>query len=89
MKLGSEVGSNSSNLPMPASGKGLGYRLCAAAIHDAEVLSYRYLRLDTTFRSTEAIGLFKKLGFYEIPKYNANPDAQMLVAKMLSPRNGR
>ena len=63
--------------------KGLGFALCIAAIEDAKELGYRFLRLDTTRRSVEAIGLFKKLGFGEIDRYNADSYAELFMEKRL------
>jgi N-acetylglutamate synthase-like GNAT family acetyltransferase len=67
----------------PCRGRGYGRRLCAAAIDAARSLGYSHLRLDTTFKSTAAIGLFKSLGFYEVARYNANPDAEIFMEKRL------
>lgn len=64
-------------------GVGLGHALCLAAIHDAEMLGYRFLRLDTTHRSEAAFGMFQKLGFREIERYNADPFAEIFMEKAL------
>jgi ribosomal protein S18 acetylase RimI-like enzyme len=63
--------------------KGFGHALCLAAIEDARKLGYRFLRLDTTRRSIEAIGLFRKLGFQEIERYNNDPFAELFLEKNL------
>ena len=60
-------------------GRGLGHGLCATAMADARELGYRRLRLDTTRRSAAAIALFGKLGFRDIDRYNANPDAELFM----------
>jgi len=60
-------------------GTGLGYALCVAAIDAAKELDYRLLRLDTTLQSQAALGLFKKLGFREIARYNADPFAEIFM----------
>jgi len=54
-------------------GRGHGEALARAAIADARTLGYRFLRLDTAPGDTPAAGLFRKLGFREIPKYTADP----------------
>lgn len=64
-------------------GKGIGHALCLHAIRAATDLGYQFLRLDTTFRSTAAIHLFTKLGFYQIPRYNADPYAEIFMEKDL------
>jgi putative acetyltransferase len=64
--------------------RGLGHALCIAAIDDARQLGYRFLRLDTTRRSVEALGLFKKLGFRSIDRYNSDPFAVLFMEKSLT-----
>jgi N-acetylglutamate synthase-like GNAT family acetyltransferase len=64
-------------------GNGMGERLCNAAMDDARALGYRLLRLDTTRKSVEAIGLFRKLGFVEIERYNQDPFADLFFEKVL------
>lgn len=63
--------------------RGLGRALCLAAIHDTEELGYQFLRLDTTSRSVAALALFRKLGFHEIPRYNANQIAEIFMEKTI------
>ena len=64
-------------------GLGLGRALCLNAIEDARGFGYKFLRLDTTAKSQAALALFKKLGFYEIARYNANPLAGIFMEKTL------
>lgn len=64
-------------------GIGLGYTLCMAAIENAMKLGYRFLRLDTTMRFQAAMGLFKKLGFKEIERYNTDPFAEIFMELIL------
>ena len=66
-------------LDQSVRGTGIGRGLCIAAIEDARQLGYRHLRLDTTTRSPAAIALFKKLGFYEIERYNSDPYAEIFM----------
>lgn len=63
--------------------RGLGYTLCVHVINDAGSLGYKSIRLDTTAKSPAALALFRKLGFYEIARYNANPLAEMFMEKTL------
>jgi putative acetyltransferase len=62
---------------------GLAERLCTVAIADAEALKYQYVRLDTTKGSTAAVALFRKLGFKDIPRYNADGFADVFMEKVL------
>lgn len=56
----------------PARGTGLGARLARAVIAEAEKLGYREMRLDTHETMQAAIGLYKALGFAEIPAYGGD-----------------
>ena len=62
---------------------GFGRALCASAIEDARNFGYKFLRLDTTMKSQAALALFKKLGFYEIARYNSDPFAEIFMEKVL------
>jgi GNAT superfamily N-acetyltransferase len=50
---------------------GLGKRLVEAVIEAARGSGYRELRLDTLASMTSAQALYRRLGFVEIPPYNA------------------
>ena len=54
-------------------GKGIGRLLTNAIIQEAKRLGYRRMRLDTVPSMTSAIGLYRSLGFEEIPPYCHNP----------------
>jgi ribosomal protein S18 acetylase RimI-like enzyme len=54
-------------------GKGIGRSLAVAAIDAAREIKYRSMRLDTVPRMTEAIALYRSLGFTTIPPYRHNP----------------
>jgi GNAT superfamily N-acetyltransferase len=55
-------------------GKGVGKLLCDTIISIASELGYRKMRLDTVSKLESAIGLYEKIGFYEIDAYCPNPD---------------
>ena len=57
-----------------SQGKGLGQFLCEKIISIASELGYSKMRLDTVAKLKSAIGLYKKIGFYEIEAYCPNPD---------------
>jgi len=54
-------------------GKGLGRTLAAAIITEARSIGYGKMRLDSLASLKEAVGLYRSLGFIEIPPYRYNP----------------
>ena len=56
-----------------ARGMGLGKRLLSKALAIAKEMKYEAMRLDTLQTMDAAMGLYKKMGFYEIPPYRFNP----------------
>ncbi|CAM3231423.1 bifunctional helix-turn-helix transcriptional regulator/GNAT family N-acetyltransferase [Tsukamurella hominis] len=64
-------------------GLGLGRRIMADLEDRARVAGVRTLRLDTNSNLTEAIGLYRKLGYREVERYNDNPYAHHWFAKDL------
>ena len=57
-----------------SQGKGLGEVLCNKIISIAREVGYCKMRLDTVSKLKSAIGLYKKIGFYQIEAYCPNPD---------------
>jgi GNAT superfamily N-acetyltransferase len=56
-------------------GKGVGRGLAEAIVRQAKMLGYAKMRLDTSFRQVEAMGLYKSLGFEPIdPYYSLEPE---------------
>ncbi len=66
-----------------ARGLGLGRRIMAELEDRARAAGVRTLRLDTNGNLTEAIGLYRKLGYREVERYNDNPYAHHWFAKDL------
>ncbi|WP_055397583.1 GNAT family N-acetyltransferase [Flagellimonas eckloniae] len=60
-------------LKKEARGLGLGKQMLEKAIEAAKELGYQKMRLDTLPTMNAAIGLYKKVGFYEIEPYRFNP----------------
>ena len=55
-------------------GKGLGRRLCDAIVASARQDGYRLMQLDTSRKLTEAITMYKSIGFQECPPYREYPE---------------
>jgi putative acetyltransferase len=56
-------------------GQGLGYRILQELLAFAREKGYRRIRLETDRdNQRRAYDLYKRLGFYEIPRYNDNED---------------
>ncbi|MEM9247155.1 MAG: helix-turn-helix domain-containing GNAT family N-acetyltransferase [Pseudomonadota bacterium] len=66
-----------------ARGLGLAHRLMDAAEDAARGLGIRTLRLDTNSALTEAVGLYRKLGWTEIDRFNDNPYPDLFFEKSL------
>jgi GNAT superfamily N-acetyltransferase len=54
-------------------GKRLGRELVEAIITEAKAIGYKKMRLDSLKSLKEAAGLYRSLGFVEIPAYRFNP----------------
>jgi len=56
-------------------GKGLGYRMIQELLAFARETGYRRIRLETDREGQRrAYDLYKRLGFYEVPRYSDNAD---------------
>lgn len=62
----------------PYRGSGLGTQLARAILQRAGENGYRAMRLDTLARMDQALRLYAKLGFHEVPAYYDNPLADAI-----------
>ena len=60
-------------------GKGHGLKLLTGAINKAKSLGYKKMFLDTLSKSTNAISLYKKVGFTVTKRYNDNEFADIFM----------
>jgi ribosomal protein S18 acetylase RimI-like enzyme len=73
-----------------ARGLGIGAALVAAIIEAAETLGYREMKLDTLPSMPEALALYRRFGFSEIPAYYHNPvPGTVYLGKRLSRPQGQ
>ncbi len=63
--------------------EGIGKKLSLAVISGAKKIGYKRMRLDTISYMKEAIGIYQKLGFYEIQPYRYNPFADALFMELI------
>jgi DNA-binding MarR family transcriptional regulator/N-acetylglutamate synthase-like GNAT family acetyltransferase len=66
-----------------ARGLGLGRRMLAALEQEARTLGLTTLRLETNRTLTEAIGLYRRAGYVEVPAFNADPYANHWFEKRI------
>jgi len=72
-----------------ARGEGAGGALVAAVIAAAAARGYREMRLDSLPTMHEAIALYRRFGFADIPAYCFNPvPGTIYLAKRLAPQPG-
>jgi ribosomal protein S18 acetylase RimI-like enzyme len=56
-------------------GRGFGYQLMSALLEAARQAAYSRLRLETSPQyQPRAVAFYRRLGFYEIPRYGDDPD---------------
>jgi putative acetyltransferase len=55
-------------------GQGLGYRMMQELFKIARDLGYKVMRLETDNVQKRAVDFYKRLGFYEIPRFGDDPD---------------
>lgn len=65
-------------------GRGLGLRLLRTLEEHAVALGCAVVRLDTNGVLTDAIAMYRRAGYREIPRYNTNPYAQLFFEKSLT-----
>ncbi len=58
-------------------GAGLGWRLAADIIREAQAIGYRQMRLDTLKSMKSADTIYRNFGFYAIPAYYHNPHPEV------------
>ena len=61
-------------IPTTFRGLGIGRALADHVLADARTVGYRLIRLDTSWRQTEAIRLYERSGFRRISPYYPLPD---------------
>lgn len=71
-----------------ARGQGLARRLMAEVEDAAQRLRIQVLRLDTNSALPEAIELYRKTGWVDIPRYNDDPYPDVFFEKRLQAREG-
>ena len=60
-------------------GKGLGYQMTMELLSFARRKGYKRVRLETdAVAQSQALNFYKRLGFYEIPRYSQNDDETAL-----------
>ncbi len=64
-------------VPPMARGRGSGRALAIAVLDRAREAGYTRMYLDTSIRQTEAIALYRDLGFEEVEPYYDVPDAML------------
>jgi GNAT superfamily N-acetyltransferase len=70
-----------------ARGRGIGAALVTAVIGCAQELGYAQMRLDTLAGMQDALALYKRFGFLEIPAYYHNPvPGTVYLGKLLTPQ---
>ena len=55
-------------------GQGLGYRMMLCLIEEARRQGYQALRLETSRQQARAYAFYRRLGFYDIPRFGDDPD---------------
>jgi putative acetyltransferase len=55
-------------------GQGLGYRMMLELFAIARGLGYKVMRLETDNVQKRAVDFYRRLGFYEIPRFGDDPD---------------
>ncbi len=63
-------------------GRHIGGALVERLIADARDIGYRHMRLDTFPFMESAIRLYRRYGFYDIPRYNDNPAPTALFMQL-------
>lgn len=63
-------------------GKHIGDALVALVIADAREIGYSHMLLDTLPFLESALHLYKRYGFYEIPRYNNSPMSSSIYMKL-------
>ncbi len=82
--IGGEIGELKRMWVAPAvRGHGVGCRLLMALENEARRLGYRTVRLDTRRELSEAMALYLRAGYREVPAYNDNCDADVWLEKLL------
>jgi GNAT superfamily N-acetyltransferase len=66
-----------------ARGLGLGRRMLVALEDEARALRLTTLRLETNRALTEAIGLYRRAGYVEVPAFNTDPYANHWFEKRI------
>lgn len=54
-------------------GRGLGKQMAQMLLDSAKQMGYKRVRLDTSPTLEQAVGLYRKLGFHDIKRYNNGP----------------
>lgn len=63
-------------------GHGIASRLVRQTLDDARTIGYRRMRLDTLPFLRDAIALYRRLGFYDIPCYNDSPMEETIFLQL-------